>query len=285
MEYRDFGQTGIRLSCVGLGGLLAHCWEGEAGSAPPEEKRRIYLHAAELGINLFDMGYGDEVHIPDELKGSASDRFFSLKNRTGADELEGLVDHHCANLRRDAIDILRVHYHMFVEDDMLRAKVAELKQRGKVRSVCLIRHNEADQQAYINDGPVMEADADLVIYNFVARHNEAAIERAGRAGKGVLIMKALGGQYLSWQHKNETDWTGADQETIIQLSPMGESMRHEIDLVHSFTAGPWRDLAEPGETIARTGKALAWVLKNQNVSCSYVAVASVDELDAALEKI
>jgi len=285
MEFRDFGQTGIRLSCVGLGGLLAHCWEGEAGNPPAEEKRRIYLHAAELGINFFDMGYGDEVHIPDELKGPTSEHFFSLKNTTGADELESLVDHHCANLRRDAIDILRVHYHTFVDDEALRTKVAELKQRGKVRSVCLIRHYEADQRAYVHDGPVEEADGDLVIHNFVARHNEMGIEKAGRKGKGVLIMKALGGQYLSWQHKNETDWTGADQETIIHLSPMGESMRHEIDLVHSFTAGPWCDLADPGEPIARTGKALAWVLQNRDVSCSYVAVASVAELDAALEEL
>ena len=53
---------------LGLGGLLAR-YEGALGHPPPEEKRRIYLRAAELGINLFDMGYGDEVHIP-ELEGA-----------------------------------------------------------------------------------------------------------------------------------------------------------------------------------------------------------------------
>ena len=40
MEYREFGQTGMRLSAVGLGGLLAHYWEGDSGHPPPEEKRR-----------------------------------------------------------------------------------------------------------------------------------------------------------------------------------------------------------------------------------------------------
>ena len=283
MDYREFGTTGIRLSNVGLGGLLAHHWEGKDGHPPPEEKRRIYLRAAELGVNLFDMGYGDQVHIPDEIKGPASDRFFSLKVGAPGEDLEEVIDGHCANIRRDAIDILRIHYYAYVEDTGLQERVANLVKHGKVRFTCLIRHFEADQQAYVADGAVASTDADLVIYNYVHRNNEPGIEKAADAGKGVLIMKALGGQYLSWIHKNETEWSGSDQETIMRLSPLGERMRHEIDLVHSFTAGPWLELADSGETVARTGKAVAWVLQNRHVSSTYVAVASVAELDAALE--
>ena len=69
MEYRAFGQTGLNLSVISLGGLLAH-YEGVNGHPEPNVKRAIYLRALELGINVFDMGYGDEVHIPDELKGN-----------------------------------------------------------------------------------------------------------------------------------------------------------------------------------------------------------------------
>ena len=58
MELRAFGSTDLWLSVMGLGGLLTRC-EGVSGHPPPEGKRRIYLRAAELGINLFDMGYGD----------------------------------------------------------------------------------------------------------------------------------------------------------------------------------------------------------------------------------
>jgi len=284
MEYREFGKTGMKLSAVGLGGLLAHYWEGESGHPAPEEKQRIYLRAAAAGINLFDMGYGDEVHIPDELKGHAAERYFSLKvGEPVAAELEGTIDKHLANLERDAIDILRVHYYAFVGDEKLRRQIAALKQVGKVRTLCLIRHFEADQAAYVERGSA--ADADLVIYNYVYRGQESGIEKSASAGKGVLIMKALGGQYLSWEHKNRTDWTRATEETLIQLSPLGESMRHELSLVHSFTAGPWRELAEPGEKIAPTGPALAWVLENKNVSSVLVAVASVAELEAVLEGV
>ena len=283
MEYREFGKTGMRLSTVGLGGLLAHYWEGEAGHPPPEEKRRIYLRAAESGINLFDMGYGDEVHIPEELKSPGENRYFSLKvGGPPAEELEGIVDKHLANLRRDAIDILRVHHCSYVEDEKLAARIAGLKQAGKVRSLCLIRHFQEDQEAYAQRGPEKEADADLVIYNYVCRGQEPGIEQSAKAGKGVLIMKALGGQYLSWEHKIETNWTEETEEAIVRLSPLGERIRHELDLVYSFTAGPWRKLYGPGEHIPPTGPAVSWVLQNKNVTCALVAVASIPELEAVL---
>lgn len=286
MEVREFGSTGLRLSVVGLGGLLAHYWEGETAHPPPEEKRRIYLRAAELGINLFDMGYGDEVHIPDELKGPGDKYHFSLKlGAPTADDLEASIDKHLANIRRDTIDILRIHHYAWMEDEALRRRVEDVKSAGKVRALCTIRHFEADQQAYLDRGPEPEADADLVIYNYVNRTQEPGIARAAEQGKGVLIMKVLGGQYLSWIHKNTTDWTTATGDTLMSLSPLGTSMDHEIDLVYSFTAGPWNELAQPGEKVAQTGPAVSWVVQNPNVDTALVAVASVDELDMALSSL
>ena len=66
-------------------------------SVQAEEKDRVYLRAAELGISLFDMGYGDEVYIPDELKGNHTGRYFSP-----IDRLEKMVEKHLLNLQRDA---------------------------------------------------------------------------------------------------------------------------------------------------------------------------------------
>lgn len=283
MKYRKFGQTGMKLSAVGLGGLLAHYWEGTDGHPPPDEKRRIYLRAFELGINLFDMGYGDEVHIPQELKGNKEDCYFSLKAGVSRPEdLEGVVAQHLGNLRRDAIDILRVHHSDYVQDEGLAERITALKDAGKIRSLCLIRHLRPDQEAYAERGPEPAADADLVIYNYVCRWQEPGIDRSARAGKGVLIMKALGGQYLSWEHKTRTDWTKATEETVVQLSPLGENIRSELELIYPFVAGPWYELARPGEPILRTALAVRWVLENKGVSSVLVAVASVDELEEAL---
>ena len=279
MEYRPFGQTGMHLSAVGLGGLLAR-YEGYCGHPPPEEKQRIYRRAAELGINLFDMGYGDEVHIPDELKGEADDRFFCLKiGAPTADDLEGIVDGHLANLRRGAIDILRVHFADYAKDERLAQRIAELKQSGKVRSLCLIRHYQADQEAYAERGPVPEADADLVVYNYVCRSQEPGLERAAAKGKGVLIMKALGGQWLDWEKQTRADWTRADEATVEQLSPEGEHLRSYVDLIYPIVSGPWQELSEPGEPFPPASRAVSWVLGNQAVSSVLVAFASVSELE------
>ena len=192
MEYRRFGQTDMELSTVGLGGLLAR-YEGVNGHPPPEEKRRIYLRAAELGVNLFDMGYGDEVHIPDELKGPRDDRFFSLKvGAPAAAEVERTIDKHLVNVRREAIDILRVHHYAYRQNEGLAERIAECKAKGKVRALCLIRHMLADQQAYAERGPEPEADADLVIYNYVCRWQAPGIAAAARAGKGRTDYEGIG---------------------------------------------------------------------------------------------
>lgn len=282
MEYRRFGTTDMILSTVGLGGLLAR-YEGYNGHPAPEEKQRIYLRAAELGINLFDTGYGDEVHIPDALKGPNEERHFSLKvGAPTADELVHKVDFHLANLRRERIDILRVHHYAYINDTALFECINRLKEQGKVRSVCTIRHMLADQEAYAERGPEPEADADLVIYNYVCRWQAPGIDCAAAAGKGVLIMKVLGGQWISWEDKARTDWAAVEQSKVEELSPRGEEIRGELPLVYPIVSGPWHELAEAGEVVPRTERALHWVLENQGVNSMLVAFASVAELEEGL---
>ena len=135
------------------------------------------MRAAEMGVNLFDMGYGDEVHIPDELKGASNERHFSLKvGAPKAEDLEAIVDKHLANVKREAIDILRVHHYAFMADDALRRRIEDLKGMRKIRALCTIRHFEADQQAYLDRGSEPEADADLVIYRGPPKQQRTDLE-------------------------------------------------------------------------------------------------------------
>ena len=285
MQYRAFGATGMRLSEIALGGLLAR-YEGALGHPPPEEKRRIYLRAAEAGINLFDMGYGDEIHIPEELKGNRADLHFSLKvGAPPAAELQGIVEGHLRNLRRDAIDILRIHHYAWLAEPGLAETAQSLKRAGKVRALCLIRHFERDQELYAGHGPEPGTDADLVIYNYVCRTQEPGIRKSAAAGTGVLIMKALGGQWIDWERQTTTDWSRATPETVLDLAASREAVADHLGLVHPIVSGPWHELAEHGEQRPRTSAAIRWILRNPDVDTVYVAVASVDELDEALGRV
>jgi aryl-alcohol dehydrogenase-like predicted oxidoreductase len=283
MEYRSFGKTGMRLSVVGVGGLLAHYYEGwPSGSASPGEKREIYLRALELGINLFDTGYGDEAYIPDELKGARDDLHFALKvvPKT-AEDLPLRVEKELRNLRRERIDILRLHHYQFMNEDGIAEAVARLRQEGKIRSLCLIRHFHADQEAYAERGPETVADADLVIYNYVCRWQEAGLRHSEQAGTGVLVMKALGGQWLSWEDKTTTDWSACDERKIVELSGAPD-IESDLALVYPIVNGPWHELADPGERTPRTERAVGWVLQNPAVCTVLVGVATVAELEEAV---
>ena len=51
-----------------------------------------------------------------------------------ADDLESVIDSHLTNLRREALDILRVHHYGYLEDGRLRERITQLKDKGKVPS-------------------------------------------------------------------------------------------------------------------------------------------------------
>ncbi|MFH1571115.1 MAG: hypothetical protein ABIL09_24185, partial [Gemmatimonadota bacterium] len=126
------------------------------------------------------------------------------------------------------------------------------------------------------------ADADLVIYNYVCRGQVPGLERAAAAGQGVLIMKALGGQWLDWERQTRTDWSATTAETVVALSPEGEHLRSYLDLIYPIVSGPWQELARPGEPFPPPGRAVSWVLEHPAVSGVLVAFASAAELEETL---
>ena len=95
-------------------------------------------------------------------------------------------------------------------------------------------------------------------------------------------MKALGGQWLAWDDQTKEDWTQTTEESIVKLAPAGEKIRHDVGLIYPTVRGPWHELAESGEGIPRTGRAVSWVLSNPHVSSILVAFASVAELEETL---
>ena len=285
MKYRSFGDTGIAVSEIALGGLLAR-YEGVCGHPSAQIKKNIYLEALAQGISLFDMGYGDEVYIPDELKGNSGSHSFALKfTAPDPDMLRFTVQSHLTNLHRDAIDILRIHHKDFVASDRLRETIYALRESGEIRSLCLIRHYLDDQRDYIESGPTEESDGDLVMYNYVCRGQSTGIDKAMEQGKGVLVMKALGGQWIGWDDKVSPHWSRTKKEALPEFAPKRDKVAENLDLIYPVSVGPWGDLAEAGHDRPRTSAAVQWALQNPGVSSVLVAVSSVDELEEVLDVV
>ena len=162
--------------------------------------------------------------------------------------------------------------------DRLHRELLEAAAEEQTRLGC----EEAEVQRSDDTTDEVDADADLVIYNYVCRWQAPGIAASARAGKGVLIMKALGGQWISWADKTQTDWSQVDEAKVEELSPRGEGIRGELPLVYPIVSGPWNELAEPGEQVPRTERAIRWVLATAGVHSALVAFASVEELEKGL---
>ena len=124
-----------------------------------------------------------------------------------------------------------------------------------------------------------------MIYNYVCCWQEPGIRRYAEAGKAVLIMKALGGQWLAWADQTQEDWSRSTEETIVKLAPSGEKIRPDVRLIYPTAKGPWQELAEPGEDIPPIGQAVSWELNNPPVTSIQVAFASMAELEQTLGSI
>jgi aryl-alcohol dehydrogenase-like predicted oxidoreductase len=118
MEYREIGNTGIRISVIGFGtgdnaGLLV--------KGTPDEQLQVVERALELGINYFDTSpdYGKglaETNIGKAMKGIGFRPVISTKVEIMPDELDHIADAVVqsveGSLRRldvDHVDVVQIH--------------------------------------------------------------------------------------------------------------------------------------------------------------------------------
>ena len=167
MKYRNLGNTGLKVSEIGLG-----C-EGFA-----EENygmtRKLFDKAEELGINLFDL------YSPDpRLRGAVGetllgrrDKFIiqshicsvwkdgQYKRTRNLDEVKTGFEESLHLLQTDVIDIGMIHYcdamkdwEMILKNGILDYALA-LKAAGKIRHVGLSSHNPQVAQAAVETGKI-----------------------------------------------------------------------------------------------------------------------------------
>jgi predicted aldo/keto reductase-like oxidoreductase len=138
MQYRMMGNTGLEVSCIGLG-----C--AQLGNSATEYGVRLVRRALELGINYFDAarGYWDaEVKLGLALSGQRDRAILSTK--TGAKTREEAWQHIHGSLERLKTDYLdNCHLHGLREGEDLKTRLGPagaLEALIEARDQGLIRH-------------------------------------------------------------------------------------------------------------------------------------------------
>ncbi len=238
--YRILGRTGMKVAMVGFGAMLT----------PEAEVIRVAL---DHGVNYVDtarkyMGGKNEEIVAKALKGRRDKVYVATKtpaeSRTGA-EIVRDVETSLKALGTDYIDVIQLHNVTGPERIFLpetREALARLKQQGKVRFFGVTTHtNPTEVLNALVDDKERFFDTVLVAYNFKSEKNLGrAIERAAKAGVGVIAMKTQAGGYVT--------------EALGRISPHQAALKWVLQNPNIATTIPgMKDLSHLREDIAVMG--------------------------------
>jgi aryl-alcohol dehydrogenase-like predicted oxidoreductase len=274
MRYRILGESGLRLSVIGVG-----TWQlgGEWGrNFSQAETDAILDEAAAAGINFIDTAecYGD--HTAEKLVGdylSRRDRsswiiatkfghrfrgFMDRDDAFGASEMREQLEASLLALRVDAIDLYQFHSgaDAAFQNDQLWAALAEERQKGSVRHLGIsILGKGSELQA--REARPRGAEALQVVYNRLDRRaEELYFPQAQRDGLGLLARVPLASGLLSGKYHSGATFAANDVRARFDAAKMQ------------------RDVAEAEQIAARevpagvpmSQWALAWCLRNPLVT-------------------
>jgi len=284
MLYRFLGRTGLRVSEIGLG--CASFW-GKRIFNEADAIRLVHT-AAEYGVTFFDTG-------PSYSGGNAEPRLgralAGLKNKadlviaTKAGTLLGprgkayrdwspaavrsSVEESLRRLGLDVIPLLQLHGPQIADltDDLL-GTLEQLKAEGKIRHLSV---NSFDMAVIAHVMTLRNFAAVMMDYNILRPERAAIIKELAARGFGILAAQALaGGLYSRPFYGNGS---------IRDLWYATRAWKHHNgDLARSRHFRFLKD--EKGWTAAEI--ALAWVLKNSDISCAVFGTTRLSHLLALL---
>ena len=217
MEYRELGETGLKVSVIGLGTWVMGGWLW--GGADDRESMAALRHAIDLGINLIDTapvyGHGrSEDLVGRAVQESGMRDRLILATKLGLDwdpertriwrdsraaRITFEVEESLRRLRTDCIDIEQVHWpdRSTPFEETMEALVT-LQRTGKIRHIGLSNFEASEIQRCLNVAPVhviqppynlLEGGIERDLLPFCARH------RLGTLVYGPLCRGLLTGKY------------------------------------------------------------------------------------------
>ncbi len=206
MDYASLGNTGIRVSKVGLGLLTMGPLQAKL---PLEQGAYLIRRALGMGINLFDTAqlYRTYPYLREGLRGVPEDGAVIISKAYGSTRdgmAKALAEAEAETGRR--IDVFLLHeqesVHTLAGHRPALEYLEEVRKAGRIRAVGLSTHRVAGVRAGTEETLIQVIVAIInplgigVPDGSVAEMQEA-IGEARRVGKGVVAMKLLGGGTLA----------------------------------------------------------------------------------------
>ncbi|NHJ47989.1 MAG: 4Fe-4S dicluster domain-containing protein [Asgard group archaeon] len=211
MQYRTLGETGLKVSILGMGCMrLPVTIVKRKAVVMEEEAIRVIRKAIDSGINYVDSAYRyhgsqSEIILGKALKDGYREKVFietklytpGLKT---ADDFDRLLDEQLKKLDVNYIDVYLVHglnwkrYQNVISKFNIIEKLQKAKEDGKIKHIGFSSHDEPENIIKIIDTGFFEVM--LVQYNLLDQENEEIINHAAKNGLGVVLMGPNGGGRL-----------------------------------------------------------------------------------------
>ena len=195
MQYVNFGQTGLKISRLGFGGIPIQRID-QPGT------RELLIAAHKAGVNYIDTARAytvSEEWIGQSLEeaGLRDDFILATKCRalTKAD-MEAEIATSLKNLRTDHIELFQFHNPSMEGLQTILAPggameaLLEAKAKGVVGHIGITAHLAAVFETALD---IPEIETIMFPYNIVEQQGKELIDRCAAAGKGFIDMKPLAG--------------------------------------------------------------------------------------------
>lgn len=205
MEYVTLGNTGIRVSRLGIGTGTVGGGQSSNQTQLGDSYPRLLLRGFDLGVNYWDLAhsYGSHIGAGVALR-QLRRQDIVITSKIGhktAEEVDRYFGEALRDLGTDYVDMLLMHCFTSPEDFERRRPawdaMLRLKDEGKVRAVGFSTHNFAALERGAGDAGL---EVVLARLNYAGVKMDvpeparviAVLERYQRAGQGVSVMKVLG---------------------------------------------------------------------------------------------
>ncbi len=269
MIYKPFGNTGIKLSALGFGGMrlpmLDETHINDEKAVPLMQK------AFELGVNYVDTapyycGKDSERAVGLALKGWRDKVYLSTKNPATDSNGETWRKNLEASLTKLDTDYIDFYHFWGIDLESFRAmekpggpvdEARKALSEGLIKHLCFSFHDKeaANMKPIIDSGLFSSV---LCQYNLLDRSNEENIAYASQKGLGVIIMGPVGGGRL-----------GAPSDAVKAL--LKGKVVSSAEMALRFV------LANPGVNMALSGMGDEQMLKENVKIASIGGVLTDDE--------